>query len=276
MEQKIIFFDIDGTLMERSGQLSDSTHEALLKAQENGHKLCLATGRSRGNLPSAVKVIPWDGYVLGSGIYGEYQQQVVLDEEIATEQVLKVIDYVDTVPKLELALENNDSIFLTKAGQELFLNKLKASGHFDSPEALKTMLAELTMVSDLREVSRVNKMMYFSEGAGVDSLVAEFKESFDFLPNSVVMGNDLRDGEILKKGISKAVGIARVIEKAGFQQNDVIAFGDGYNDIEMIQYAGIGVAMGEGVEDLKQVADLVTGTQAEGGISQAMAKLQLI
>lgn len=275
MASKILFFDIDGTLLEHDAVISDDTCEALQKAHKSGHKLCIASGRSKGNLPAGLDRISWDGYVLANGIYGEYQNKVVFSERLEPKLVLQFLNYIENLPQFEVVLENNSGSYVTHMGMEMLRKKIKQSGLFNII-GVETVLDEFTVIEDLREIPEVNKIMYFSEGDLAETVIERFKAAYDFLPNSVIPGNDMQDGEIMKKGVTKARGIAKLLPYAGYQQEDVIAFGDGHNDIEMIQKAGIGVAMGNSVEALKQVADIVTGTQAENGISKAMTLLKLI
>ena len=270
---KIIFFDIDGTLLGSNGEISDNVRSALLKTQENGNRICIASGRSKGGLPKAVDDIPWDGYVLGNGSYGIYQDLEVMKERLDQSAVSEFINYTDEIERIGLILENNEGAYLTSSGGEIVcqvMNQLHKQVPSDA------LLDYFTVIDDLRQIPEVNKIMYFGAGEHAEPMIEKFAGHFDFLPNSVIQGENLSEGEIMKKGITKAVGIQRMIDGAGYSQQDVIAFGDGYNDIEMIEYAGVGVAMGNGVEALIQKADIITDTHDNDGICQALTILNLI
>lgn len=275
MYSRILFFDIDGTLLEPDETVSEDTLAALQKAQKNGHKICIASGRSKCNLPGALSRVEWDGYVLASGIYSEYQGEIVADESMERGLVLKLIRRIKDEAQFQIVLESNVGSYLTLAGRKMLRKKLLQSGYFNE-DNIERVLKEFTIVEELCEIQDVNKIMYFSEGSIAESIIAEFKEIYDILPNSVIQGEDYQDGEIMKRGVTKALGIERLIGYAGYRQEDVIAFGDGHNDMEMIRYASIGVAMGNSVEALKQAADIVTDRQEENGISKAMTMLGLI
>lgn len=272
---KIIFFDIDGTLLGSDGKISDNVRKALLKTQENGNRICLASGRSKGGLPDAVADIPWDGYVLGNGSYGVYHDLEVMDERLDRSAVSEFINYTAQITGIGLILENNEGAYLTSSGGEIVCQVMKELQHYKQISS-DVLLDYYTVIDDLRQIPDVNKIMYFGAEDHVGPMIEKFAGQFDFLPNSIIQGESLKDGEIMKKGITKAAGIQKMIAEAGYSQQDVIAFGDGYNDIEMIEFAGVGVAMGNGVEALIQKADIVADTHDNDGISHVLTILKLI
>ena len=271
---KIIFFDIDGTLMGVDGIVSSTLLEALAKVQANGHKICIATGRSLDEKVKELKKLNWDGYILANGAYGEYAGDLVMREYIADECVKEFIEYAQELAGIGLIVEGNSGAFTTARSAEIaFEFMCKAT----KGKLTREMLGEyFEIVEDLTKISEVNKIMYFDGGCYIDDFIARFGEKLDFLPNSITQSASWDTAEIMKKGVTKGSGIAKVIERAGFVQEDVIAFGDGYNDIEMIEYANIGVAMGNGVATLKEKADLVADTQANDGIVKMLETLKLI
>lgn len=273
--KSIIFFDIDGTILGDDGIISMSTRKAILKAKDNGHSICIATGRSKGGLDSEVLDISWDGYVLGSGGYVEYNNKLLIHDSMNKKIVDKFIDYTSSMTEMVLILENNLANYITPSGAKIAYNILKNHEYFKDM-SYKNFCDYHEVVPDLRQVQEINKIMYFEATKYIESIIDKFGDIFDFLPNSVIQGNDLNDGEIMKKGISKAWGIKRIIEYSGFEREDVIAFGDGHNDIEMIEYAGIGIAMGNAVEVLKEKADIIAETHQNDGVSKTMSMLNLI
>ncbi len=276
---KIIFFDIDGTLLERTGVISKSTMRALVAAKKNGNSLCIASGRLKGNLPEVIKEFEWDGYVLGSGMYAEYKNQVIVEEQLSIEHLYDFLDYINQEEGIEIVLEGNDNSYVTKNGQSKFYEYVVKTGYFNDLESIHKMLSgQFKVVNDLRNITDVKKMMYFSDGnmETVHAMIDKFRGIYEFAPNSIGLQNSLESGEILKWGITKASGIKQMISHIGFKKEDIVAFGDGYNDIEMIEMAGVGIAMGNAVQKLKDVADIVTDSQANDGIYKAMTKLRLI
>lgn len=278
-KNKIIFFDIDGTLLEKTGTISESTKNALKAARKNGNSLCIASGRLKENLPEAIKEFDWDGMVLGSGMYAEYKNKVIVEEQLSVEHLFIFLDYIQQEEGIEIVLEGNDNSYVTESGQRKFYDYIIKTGYFKDLESIdKMFFNQFKVVEDLRDIKDVKKMMYFSNGnmETVQAMIDKFKGIYEFAPNSIGLQNSMESGEILKWGITKATGIEEMISHAGFTKEDVVAFGDGYNDIEMLEMAGVGVAMGNAVQKLKDVADIVTDTQANDGIHNAMITLRLI
>jgi HAD-superfamily hydrolase, subfamily IIB len=272
---KIIFFDIDGTLIDTTGIISDKLMQALHKLKENGHEICLATGRSADGQIEELRKINWDGYVLGNGVYGEYKGKVVIHETIPTKDVKAFVTFTKEIPEMGIILEGNTGSYATKLGSQVAFEAMKKVAYYGKL-SYEEFIDYFQVVDDLQTVESVNKMMYFNGGKYVKKMTEKFGKDLSFIPNSVTQSASLDDGEIMKMGISKAVGIQRVIEQAGYEQKDVIAFGDGYNDLEMIEFAGIGVAMGNAVEPLKEKADLITASIHKEGIVKALETLKLI
>jgi Cof subfamily protein (haloacid dehalogenase superfamily) len=274
-ESRMIFFDVDGTLLCSNGEISQSVQQAILTVQKNGHKICLATGRSKSNLTDEILAIPWDGYILGSGIYGEYQKKVVMHEQIPAEHIREFVEYTKPLTKLALLLENNTATYATAAGIKvikMIFQKISEANGIDTDK----LLGRFKIVEDLASVLAVNKMLYFHGGDYIKEMMTKFQDKFDFLPYSVAQSDGLNDGEIMKKNITKAWGIEKIAGYAGYPRERIIAFGDGYNDIEMVAYAGIGIAMGNGAAAVKEKADLITESHDEDGIPKALIKLELI
>ena len=271
---KIIFFDIDGTLIGMDGIISSRLVEALTKVQANGHKICIATGRSLDEKVRELKQLNWDGYILANGAYGEYNNELIMSEVISEQYVRDFVEYAKTLSGVGLIVEGNEGAYTTKEDGEIasaLMSKLTQG------KLTRTMFFDyFDIVSDLGAVKGVNKIMYFDGEEYIEDFRAKFGDELDFLPNSVTQSGGWDTAEIMKKGITKASGIQKIINRAGYRQEDVIAFGDGYNDIEMIQYANIGVAMGNGVDALKEQADLVADTQANDGVVKMLETLNLI
>ena len=271
---KIIFFDIDGTLIGIDGVVSSNTQEALAQARENGHKVCIATGRSPDEMVDELKKLDWDGYILANGAYGEYEGKLVMSETIDEQYVKEFVEYAKTLPGVGIIVEGNQGAFTTKDDGEV---AQKLMQKLTNGKLSREMFFQyFKIIEDLSTVKEVNKIMYFDGEQYIEEFKARFGKDLDFLPNSITQSGDWDTAEIMKKGINKARGIEKIIKYAGYAQEDVIAFGDGYNDLEMISYANIGIAMGNGIKDLKERADLVAETQANDGVAKMLKILGMI
>ncbi|MFV0362559.1 MAG: HAD family hydrolase [Suipraeoptans sp.] len=274
-DKKLIFFDLDGTLINHKVGIAKQIEEVLKQVKLNGHQLFIASGRAAGNLPEEIECIDWDGYVLGSGVYCEYKGKVVSDEHLNLNDVRSFIDYTESDTDTSVVIENEIGTYVTSDSMVVLHEKLESWDGF-SKNNVKEIESNYTIVEDLRSVSPVTKMMFFSRKRIANEITNEFKDIFDFVPNSVVSGNDKCDGEILKRGVTKATGIENIVKLAGMTMEDTIVFGDGYNDMEMIETVNMGIAMGNAVDALKEVADMVTDTQDEDGIVKALTLLGLV
>lgn len=271
----IVFFDIDGTLIGRGRGISPKTLEALERAKAKGHYLIIASGRTKGNLPEEIRRFPWDGYLLGSGMYGEFKNQVFLQEEIPLEPLRELLQYISRRSEIDVVLENNKGSYLKKAGAVRLREILLRLG-FSTVSQVNEAMQNFILVEDFEEVTPVSKLMYFSEGWSYREMITRFQEKFDFYPNSVIQGKDYQNGEIQKKAVTKGYGVDKFLAYTGFKKADTVAFGDGFNDIEMLQTVNTGVAMRNGVKDLKEVADYITESQENEGVYYGLEHLQLI
>ena len=272
---KIIFFDIDGTLIDITGIVSSNLMEALLKLKANGHEICLATGRSEDGQITKFRKMNWDGYILGNGVYGEYKGDIVMHETMPDQDIEEFVKFTNAMSEMGIILEGNTGAYTTQAGSQASYQAMKKAAYYREM-SYDDFIAYFQVVEDLQAIRDVNKIMYFNGAKYAEAMMSKFDKYLDFLPNSITQSLSLDDGEIMKKGITKAEGIKKLINYAGYEQKDVIAFGDGYNDIEMIEFAAIGVAMGNGVEQLKESADIVADRLENDGIVKILKQLKLI
>jgi len=275
-DSKILFFDVDGTLLNEQGIITKQLQEALLSLQEQGHKICIASGRSKNHIgPELMETLPWDGYVLGNGAYSEFHKTILGHERMEEDLVREFVAYTKDLPGIAIILEGNEGSYITKESGEVAYKAMREiAGHDDLSYEL--FLKLFTLVEDFTQVTNINKMMYFNGGKYAQQMIAEFAGRLEFLPNSVTQRLSRDEGEIMIQGITKAVGIERIIRFAGYPKEDVIAFGDGYNDLDMIAYAGIGIAMGNAIDELKKTADLVADTNRNEGIVKMLKELELL
>lgn len=272
MRSKILFFDIDGTLMMLGGIIPESAKQALYEAKANGHKLIICTGRSRAGVSAGIEALPVDGYVCASGGYVEYESRVVCHETWKPETIEKFVSF---------AVENHVLFHLQCSGKTYVLEEQKKiidRMWIEQALALGLPPKKLESIAFSREAIKnapdIDKAMYMDSPY---SLVQMQK----LLPDFEVTGSsfdkeEAQSGEITPKGITKAYGMKRLLDCLGADVADSVAFGDGPNDYEMLEFAGIGVAMGNADESLKKKADMVTSAIEEDGIYRSMKALHLI
>ena len=239
-DEKVLFFDIDGTLVNFDTTIPASTITALRLARENGHKLILCTGRSLGQLQGTIKELSFDGGVLAAGAY------VRCVDHTATERSVKAHLFDVMEHKYEV-----------------------------DEKQLSTVFANMEFVESKDDFSHVEKVLYYDTSYTVEEIRKKLGSQFDVVPMSF-MKDGTSSGEITQAGINKAYGMEKLLTYLGKTREDAIAFGDGPNDLEMLSYAGIGVAMGNADDSVKEKADMVTARIDEDGIFLALRKLKVI
>lgn len=240
-----IFLDIDGTIFE-GNEVNKEDLDAIKKAREQGHKVFINTGRTYAIIPEKVKNLEVDGIIAGLGTHiiynGETLRSVILPKPL----LKKVSEY---------ALLKSLKIELQGEVQDLYIN-----GGDYCPERTVTSGDDIT--GKFKDY-RIGKFVIFGQFSEEDR---EFlSEDFDIFQYKTY-------GEVAPKGYSKARGIAMIEDYLNIPHENTIAIGDSANDLDMVEYAAIGVAMGNGEESLKFAADYVTETVKNAGVAKAIEK----
>lgn len=256
MHKKFIVFDIDGTLLTTEMKFLDSTKQALVSLKEKGHDIGIATGRDYASGKSIVDELEIDTYILCNGSVGYVHHELVHKVTLSKESIMKLI---------EIATENNDQIVFQTA------DGLKR--HFDEPGGLITKAYESLgwTIPDFDE-------MYWEQNSIIQAMLfckPEDLQKYAIQEFRYVSWHKFGVDVILKEG-SKAKTILKVAEQNGFKREDVVFFGDGMNDIELMELSGIGVAMGNAETEVKEKADLITDSCNEHGIYNALKSMSLI
>lgn len=276
---KVIFLDIDGTLLDHERYLSVpfSANEAVKRAQYNGHKIIICTGRAKSGVhPKLLRFTP-DARIFGAGSTIEYKDERIFSASIPNER-LKV---------LASFMEERNFGYVFEGEYDSYRNPI-AADRFDrmhnerdlDPVHQRILTSDDNYYNmddcDINEVF-VNKMTIFAPSI---EAMNEFKETFGDEFHIIVYdwNEEMKQigAEVLVKGISKAQGMDVMLEVLGATLEDSIAFGDSMNDLEMIRHANIGVAMGNACDTLKQQADRVCECCWDDGIYREFERLGLI
>lgn len=258
MKRKLFAFDIDGTLLGSDKLPLDSTREALEKLRAQGHLVTIATGRSRFMAQNVIADLGFTNYVLCNGA------AAFLDHEQYYQNLLDR----DELHRFS-ALVEQQKIGLAYVG----LDDVKKTNHHrleQMSEAMRTINYEAPVFDlNFHQTNDVYQALAFYDVEDEGRFDAEFPE-FRFVrwhPQSV---------DIVPKNGSKAATLLNLAERVGIDHADIIAFGDGENDKEMLSEVGVGVAMGNAEQSIKDVAKLVTDTNDNDGIWKALKELKAI
>lgn len=261
-KRHMIFFDIDGTLLdEKTNQAPESTIRAIRRARENGHLLFLCTGRCQAIWPSEILDIGFDGAVGGCGTHivyhGEELFHATLEPSLQREIVEDLMRY-----HIDGILEGRDGSYFRR---DYWMPVVKAI--FEENGSFSALCQSFWEEEPLE----FDKMaLWFDESSDMEAFRRKYEEKFSFI---------LRDPtfyEVVPKGCSKATGIAFLCEKFGIDQADTIGIGDSTNDLPMLNYTGISIAMGSGNPDIFPAVDYVTAPVMEDGIEKALQKYEII
>lgn len=253
----MVFFDIDGTLLNKENEIPDSTKYAIYQLKRTGHQIGIATGRGPFMFEWVRKALGIETFISYNGQYVVHEGEVVYKNPIQREILEKLENH---------ALEQNHPMG--------FMGVEAAVSNVDSHHYIETSFASLGMEAPPRDNEFYNQkeiyqgLLFCQEQDA--RLYDEFKKPFDFIrwhPYSM---------DIIPKGGSKANGIKKLIHHMKINQEDTIAFGDGLNDIEMLSYVNHGIAMGNGTAQTKDVADVVTKDVNEDGIYFGLKQLGII
>lgn len=264
MKEKLIFFDIDGTLIECNlgiFSIPNETRRSLDTLKENGHSVFLATGRCKCFIVDGVYDYPFSGYVTCNGAYVEYKGKEVFKAVISKEAIIAT-QILCKERNMAYYFEGNDYIYVADKNNPSHLNFKENWGMKD----------EVIVDSfNVDEIETYIGMIVVNSKEDIEPMVKALSPYFDIQRHQKGLSFDLT-----LKGISKAVGIKKLVECLQRDIKDTIAFGDGRNDIEMLETVELGIAMGNGCIEAKEVSDYITDDIEKQGITKALHKYNLL
>lgn len=275
---KIIFLDVDGTLVDYENRLPKSAVEAVRQARKNGHRVYISTGRSKAEVYQELWDIGLDGMIGGNGSYVEDNGKVVMHTLISKEQCKRVIDWLHE-RGLEFYLESNNGLFAS----ENFEEKGKPVIQEYSKRKGKDHASEITVKSAFPDMI-FGEELYRDDLNKISFILDSYKDYLDAkkaFPDLEAgtwggKGETALFGDLGVKNINKANAIEHLLKYLNADISDTIAFGDARVDIPMLEYCAYGVAMGNGGAEIKEAADYITDDVENDGLWKAFKKLSLI
>ncbi len=271
MPVKLIAFDLDGTLLDERKNIPEENMQALSAAAEAGTLLVPATGRIFTGIPEILRQLPGSRFFItinGAYVYDAVDDRNLYTSELSVDTCLRLIDYMDGLPVIYDCYQDNWG-YITRS-------MFQRAGDFIPDPGIMKMMRELrTPVDDLAETLRqkgrpVQKMqMHFQDLAERDRQMKLVAERF---PETAVSYSLPWNIEINSAGATKGQALKALCLALGIDLADVLAFGDGTNDLDMIRTAGIGVAMGNGAEEVKAAADWIAPSNEECGVAAGIRK----
>ena len=254
---KLLLLDIDGTLLNSKKELPPSAFEALKQARANGHELAIATGRAPFMFTELREKLNIQTFISFNGQYIVRENEVIHTEALDPEALERVVRFA----------EKRDHPLVFMNGKKMISS---IDYHPDIDESLKSLkFPHPETELDFHLDNDIYQSLVFCSKEEESAYHENFKE-FDFVRWHRV------SCDILPLGGSKATGIEKLIASTGHALEDTIAFGDGLNDLQMMQKAGFSVSMDNGHPKTKEVASYITEHVDEDGLAKAFAYLGLI
>ncbi len=261
-DRKIIFFDVDGTILShRTSRISESTRSAIKAVQKNGHLACLNTGRTLAEMEQEITGIGFDGYVCGCGTYISLGSSVLLHHTLQPELIIRLLEDFRRY-RLDAVLEGTKAVYYDALLQNPFFIKVRDDQIRVHGFSVRTF--------DDRDIEGDKFCILPQKGGDLKSFFKKYKNVFEFIDR----GHDFF--EIVPAGFSKATGIRFLEEHLGIPHENTYALGDSSNDLPMLNYVRHSIAMGNSSEEVRKEASFVTEDVDRDGVAHALRHYHII
>lgn len=272
-EIKLIALDLDGTLLDSQKRLSSRNERALKECIRRGIEVVPCTGRIWCGAPEAVRLFPGIRYAIttNGAVIEDVAGHKILDEQKMSCSL--------TLEILELAKQFHTMYDVYAGGRAFGESRfIGHMGEFGISPVLQKMVRETRqivpdVIECVRELNQPAEKVNYFFGDGAERLRA--REALLARGDVIVSSSFSNNLEINAQGATKGEAILRLAAHLGLKPEQTMGIGDGENDVTMIQMAGIGVAMGNAVESLKEDADFVTSANDDDGVAEAIERLVL-
>ena len=255
---KAVFFDIDGTLVSfKSHTVPESARRAIARLREQGVKVFIATGRLMKHV-AIVNDIEVDGYITVNGGYCITSAgEVIFESAFPRTTVERVIDLSEQYG-FDLNVMTHQDMYVSSMGERV--------------QKIASMINIMPTVADVRAIAATQPVVQMCPYISRELE----QEIMPLLPDCVGSRWIETFMDLNVRGVDKSLGIQQVMSYYGLTMAEAMAFGDGGNDLPMVRDAAVGVAMGNACDELKAVADYITSSVDEDGVSRALEHFGLI
>ena len=255
---KAVFFDIDGTLVSfKSHTVPESARRAIARLREQGVKVFIATGRLMKHV-AIVNDIEVDGYITVNGGYCITSAgEVIFESAFPRATVERVIDLSEQYG-FDLNVMTHQDMYVSSMGERV--------------KKIASMINIMPTVADIRAIAATQPVVQMCPYISRELE----QEIMPLLPDCVGSRWIETFMDLNVRGVDKSLGIQQVMNYYGLTMAEAMAFGDGGNDLPMVRDAAVGVAMGNACDELKAVADYITSSVDEDGVSRALEHFGLI
>ena len=264
---KLIALDMDGTLLNDEKKISPANYEAIQQARENGVKVVLASGRPLVGFRKyleELELVSEDDYAVA---FNGALVQSSEGGEIVSKTTLTVDDY-----KYLYELSKELKVNMHALTETTVISPVDSK--YTRLEAeMNGISSEIANVYDVPSDTTVVKVMFVDEPEIIEEIMNKIPEAVS--DKYTIVRSAPFYLEFLHKSVNKGAGVAALAEMLNIKQEEVICIGDAGNDIHMIKYAGLGVAMGNAFPEVKRTANFITKTNEEDGVAHVIKKFIL-
>lgn len=263
MEKKVLVLDIDGTLTNSKKEITRTTREAIQELMKRGRTVILASGRPTPGMrryEQELELEKYGGYLLsfnGARVIDCYTGEVVYQRLLP----------LPIVPKLYHFAKRNGCGLVTYLGDEV-ISAFPIDKYVDIESKINGI--PVRQVEDFPDFVDfdINKCLMTAEPDRAAVLVEELQERYG--DTASICRSEPYFMEIMPHNVSKATSLDKMLASIGRKREETVCCGDGFNDISMIEYAGVGVAMGNAQQEVKDAADYITASNDEDGLVQVI------
>ncbi|NLL78606.1 MAG: HAD family phosphatase [Clostridiales bacterium] len=267
-EIKVLVLDIDGTLTNSEKEITPETKRGILNIQERGHKVMLASGRPTPGMKRYAKELELEKY---GGYLLSFNGGRIINcktGEIVFQKILPSI----VIPGLYRFAVNNDCGLITYLGDNIVLGT-----RMDDYIAIESRINGMPVQKVENFVDfvdfDVNKCLMTAPPERAEQYEKELDKKYGDILS--IYRSEPFFIEIMPKNVDKATSLDRMLSTVGLTRENAICCGDGFNDMTMIEYAGVGVAMGNAQEAVKEKADYITGSNDDDGLVEVIERFIL-
>lgn len=264
---KLIALDLDGTLLNSNKELTPHSKAALYSAAEKGIYIVPTTGRFYGGMPEEIRQLPFIKYAItinGACVENLEKGEIIYRAELPCSQTLEIMELLDKYPVIYDCFQDNCGWMTAKLKERI--DDTVTDAHY------RKMLHELRKpVEDLKQVVAdrghgVQKVQFFTNKPDVRAfLMEELPRKFE---NLCVSSSTYDNVEINQVHANKGEALLALAEYLGIAREETMAFGDGLNDLSMLKCAGVGVAMENAGDKVKEISDKITLSCDEDGVAK--------
>ena len=276
MNRKLIFLDIDGTLIANLSSPTPRVRRAVREARAAGHLVFLCTGRNLPIIGPDILEVGFDGIVASAGACVIAGNQVLFDRLLPEELVQECLSVFHS-HGVFCRIETTDGIYTDPQMEALLRDASPDPRNSELIRMQKEIQSDLPIRAYAEYPRKGAYKLCFTTSAvnSIPEVQQILGDRFDFVVFPYGDSTCCFNGEITRKGISKGAGIDRICRYFEADSRDVIAFGDSMNDVSMFEHAALRVAMGNACEELKAMADLICEDVSQDGVYLAFRRLGL-